>query len=280
MTRHDPHEAYDELVVGQALGALEPEDELALASHVLVCGRCRSSLDGHEATLAQLALAADPAEPPPALLLGIQRAIASSRVDLADGPRAPRPAAAAAGSAPARSGAGRAGDGRSMPRPRRWQRAPALLAAAAGLVLVVGLGAWNVSLQREADEQGQRGDRLALAVETLRTGPGTTVPLEAVDGPGVPAVAVLREDELTIVVDGLAPNDIATSTYVVWLAAGDGVSPLGTFDVPDTGVGVTHGLRLPSGVEPGSQLMVTREQGRTAPEMTRQPILAAGRLSA
>ena len=118
-------EHVDELIAGQALYALPPEDEERVALHVAECDSCRRQLREAEALAASLAYAVPAAAPPPDLR---DRVLASVEPVVE--------AAPAAAPAPARA---------QPARRSRWPRVAAVavpvLAAA-----VVGLVIWNVSL--------------------------------------------------------------------------------------------------------------------------------------
>ena len=115
-------------------------------------------------------------------------------------------------------------------RGRRLRRAGTWVGVAAAAALVVSLGVWNAALQQDRDAQDAWGDRLASAVRDLGQ-PGTeTVPLTGSDG-SVVAVALVHDQDMSLVVDGLAPNDDGT-TYVLWAKSRYGdVRPVGAFDV-------------------------------------------------
>jgi len=262
---HPSHSPWDELVVGHALSALEPDDEQALTAHLASCARCERALDEHVETLGHLAYAAGPAEPPPALLEGIRSAVRDAGAPAAfESPGSPAPVDELA----------RARDRRRLKRGAAWT------SAAAAVALVVSLGAWNLTLRHDNAEQGRLSDRLASAVEAVETSPGRTVPLEDSAGE-VTAVAVLHQDQLSLVVDGLTPNDRRDSTYVLWgQALGGSAQALATFDVRDGKVDVLRDVALPAALRPDLRLiMVTREAGRTAPAATVQPILATGQVT-
>ena len=63
----DAHEEFDELAVGWALHALEPEDEAAFAGHLAGCGRCAQTVAETSEVMAALAAALPSAEPSPSL---------------------------------------------------------------------------------------------------------------------------------------------------------------------------------------------------------------------
>lgn len=262
MTRPDLHALYEELAAGHALGALEPQDEQAFLAHVVGCARCERDLAGHHATLAQLAYAPDPAEPPASLLAGIRAGVLASGRDVVF-PESSAPAVVSLDEVRRRRGA-------AHPR-----RARALSAVAAAAALVVGLGVWNVTLQNDRAQQAAWGDRLTAAVRELGEEGTNAVPLRA-DGKVV-AVALVQGSDLSLVVDGLEANDATATTYVLWGQSRFGdVRPVAAFDVTDKALDVREGLHLQAGVADVTRFMVTREQGRTAPAIPTRPVLASG----
>jgi len=271
MSAHVPHARFEELVVGHALSALEPEDEELLLRHLPGCAACSSDLALHRDTLGQLAHVADAGPPPPALWDGIRAEVEASG----------RPVSFAASSpAPRASGSARVDElqrRRDLRRPA-LRRNAAWTSVAAAVAVVAGLGLWNLDLQRDRDAQGVLSDRLAQAVQEMEESPARTVPLAAADG-RVTAVAVVHADRLSLVVDGLAPNDAASSTYVLWgTSAGMPAQALAAFDVRDDRLDVVHDLPLPmSARAPLEQLLITHEAGRAVPASTSQTPLASGR---
>jgi hypothetical protein len=253
--RVSDHRAFEELAAGYALHALEPQDELAFQGHLVDCPVCQRAVGGHEDTLSALA-SVTAAVPPPSLLEGIRAAVAAEprAVDGAPAPLAPVTALRP----------------RTARGVRRW---PALVAVAAAAALVVGLGGWNAALLRDRDQQAARGDALATAVEALQQDGARTVPLRGEGGGRV--VAVLAGDEMSLVVEGLAPNP-ADTVYVMWAQDPSGaVRAVGTFDVESTEVDVQRGMHLKD-ADALARLMVTHEKGRTAPVRTEQPVLLSG----
>lgn len=271
MTRPDPHAVYEELAAGHALGALEPQDEQVFLSHVPACARCERDLASHLATLMHLAYAPDPAEPPASLLEGIRAGVLASGRE-AGHPTPGAPVLPPAGpSAPASLEDARA----RRAAHRRLRRAGALVGVAAAAALVVGLGAWNVTLQTDRDRQEAWGDRITAAVRELGEDGTDTIPLRR--GDQVVAVAVVRGEDLSLVVDGLPANDSAKTTYVLWGQSRFGdVRPVAAFDVSEDGLDVREGLHLQAGVADVTRYMVTHEQGDTAPPIPTKPVLASG----
>lgn len=269
MTRPDPHQRYEELAAGHALSALEPEDEQAFLAHVGGCAQCERDLVEHQVTLSHLAYAPQAAEPPPSLLEGIRAGV------LASGRAATFPDDAVQdlpGSQPSSLDEAR----RRRAGAASLRRAGVWTGVAAAFALVVSLGVWNVDLRSDRDAQLARGDRLAAAVQDMGQPGAETVSLTGTGG-SVVAVALMRDEEVSLLVDGLEPNDAASTTYVLWgrLPSGD-VRGVTTFDVTDDGLQVDEGLSMPVRATDLTELMVTFEQGRVVPSVPTLPVLASG----
>lgn len=248
MTTPADHERYAELAAGHALHALEPGDEQVFLAHLGSCDECRETLAVHTETLGHLAYAAAPTELPAGILAGL-------RAEVGEPFTAPT-----ATPAPASLDAARAR------RRRPSYDAKTLVSAAAAAVLVLSLGVWNVALHREKSQGDLRAGQLAAAVSALEGGAKHRVQLT--DARGLPvAIAVVRgDDTVSLVVDGLAPNNASSSTYVLWQKGQYGVMrAIGTFDVRGKGVDVVKNLPLARDVMGVVGFAVTREQGRTAP---------------
>ena len=274
MTVLNQHVRFEELAVGHALTALEPEDEQAFLAHLHGCARCEQDLAEHRATLAHLAYAPEPAEPPASLLEGIRAGV------LASGRGASFPAAVddtEAVPAPA-----------AMPDPTllevarrrreagRLRRVGTWSSIAAAAALVVGLGTWNASLQSDRQQQDAWGSRISAAISQLGEPGVDPVALSGNDGQVV-AVALLHGDQVALLVDGLAPNDSTTSTYVLWGQSRFGdVRAVAAFDVTGEQLDVRQGLELKAGVSDVTTFKITREQGRTIPPIARGELLASG----
>lgn len=264
MTGPDDHVRFEELAVGHALSALEPEDEQVFVQHLASCTACQRDVREHQKALALLALSAEPVEPPPSVLEGIR--------------------------------AGTAADGRSRPSPtpeHRPQEVTSLAAArerragrtartvpwvgaAAAAALVLSLGAWNLALRSDRDASEQYGDRLAAAVRDLARPDSANVPLESAADGSVVAVAVVQDSDVSLVVDGLEPNGRGTS-YVLWAQdATGGVRPVGAFDVEQSQVDVVQDLPVEGGVASVARYLVSQEQGDEAPATPSGDVVASG----
>ena len=139
------HADWDALAVGWALSALEPEDEARVRVHLPTCPRCSETVRDAVRTVIDLAYAVPDETPPRHLRRRILEAAAAE-------PRRPAGAPADAPEPPAGpAGADRVG-GEVVPltpRRRRWLTGAA---AAAGIAVLAGLGAWNVQLRNEQAE--------------------------------------------------------------------------------------------------------------------------------
>ena len=266
MNRLDDHVVFEELAAGHALSALEPEEEQQFRVHLAACTRCQREVADHEAALALLAYAADPAEPPPSVLAGIRAGLparGSASAPVAT-PETSADVPEVASLAHARS--------RRERRPGAAARWSSVAAAAA---LVLGLGGWNLALRAGQQEAEQDRDRLAAAVRALASPGSQDVALVEEDG-SVVAVAVVRDREVSVVVDGLAPNDDAT-TYVLWAQDGTGaVSAVGAFDVEEPEVDVVTGLGVDADPDTVTAFLVSEERGDEAPAQPGGPVLASG----
>jgi hypothetical protein len=248
------HEQWEELAVGHALGALEPEDDQTFADHLRECDQCRRVLADMEAVTAQLAYGVDAVEPPPALLESIMSEVRTSdRVSvIRDRPPVVTPM-------------------------RRSRRAPRLsgswLATAAALVLVVALAGWNFQLRAD---NAAKSRELAARNGYLRAATDPAAQAVALkDSTGGPARAqvLVQGTRAWLVVDGFTPNDTAKQTYVLWKLSGDAKTPVRTFDVKAEGPNFIDAGEVRAGS--GDTFAVSIEDGRTMPDQPGKVVVAA-----
>ena len=272
-----PHARYEELVVGHALSALEPEDEQVLLQHLPSCAACERELVMHQETLAQLAHVGDQQAPPPGLWDSIRSEVVAESgpgafpVASEDAFEAALPAAPAGVVDLAAARTRR----RALPgRAARWA------SVAAGVVLVAGVSVGATQLVNDRQQQGGISQRLQKAVESVESGPGQTVPLAAKGGGKAVAVALVQDDRVSLIVDGIAPNDPSSSVYVLWGQSGaEPTRALATFDV-DGSVDVVRDLvTMPAGTAMPQLFVITKEAGRTAPAVAHGAALATGRMA-
>jgi anti-sigma-K factor RskA len=142
------------LTAAYALDALDPDERGAYEEHLATCERCREELGRLSVVTAELAFAADPVSPPPAL-----------RERILDAARSERP--------------------NVVPlRPRRRAAVAAVAVAAVAVCAAVGLGIWNISLHDQLSNTRQ---------QTLQRIPMTGVPGSLVVSPsGRAALVVYR----------------------------------------------------------------------------------------
>jgi anti-sigma-K factor RskA len=294
----DPHESYDELAVGWALHALEPEDEAAFAGHLAGCGRCAQTVAETSEVMAALAADLPSAEPSPSLRDRLRAEVARTeqlpvpveepRTDPGDAgpPAGGPPPARPAERAPSRHPAGgmrpapleglRPPGATRLPDPRpSWRRVLPHALVAAAVAAVLALGAWNVVLSSEREEArtvaAERGEMLA---SLLVPGRATIAPLVADDEQV--ATVVARDGQVQVVAEGLPVNDSSSDTYVVWGVPGDGDPvALGTFDVVSRQMDLRTVGSTATGLDDYSAYAVSIEPGREAPA-TPSEIVANG----
>ncbi len=248
---HD--EGFEELAVGWALHALEPEDADAFLPHLSGCARCREIVDETFEVMADLATAAPSAEPPPGLGERLRAEVARTPQDASaerPEPVAPRtPSRPAPATVPA-----------AVPVPRR--RWTAVLVAAA-VAAVVGLGGWTVVLMGDRNEARDTAAAEAAMVEQLlRPGPAMVVPVS--DGGRTMATLLARDDEVQVVTHALEPNDRDAETYVLWGLDAGTPKALGVFDVDGPGPQLRT-LEV-EGADDFPSYGISVEPGRVAPE--------------
>jgi hypothetical protein len=153
-----------------------------------------------------------------------------------------------------------------VPVPRRgWRsRAPqALLAAAAAVV--VGLGAWDISLiSSRQNAQEVAADQAQVLDGLMAPGQATIAPVSDHDGHTV-ATVVARHGQVQVVTWGLDMNNRSATTYVVWGKQQNAPVALGTFDVVTTRMDLRTVGSDKTGLDGFSGYAISIEPGRTAP---------------
>jgi hypothetical protein len=259
------HTPFDELAVGWALRALEPEDESLFAAHLSGCARCAATVT--ETTELMAAMAGDLPQPEPSEGLRDRIRAAVEQTEQVPGPEAP-----AVRPIPSAPETRRAVEHRS-----RWRRALPTGLVAAGIAAIVGLGLWNVvltsdrqELQATVTEQSQVMDGL------LSPGRAMIAPLNH-DGRSV-ATVVARGDEVQVITHGLSVNDAGSTTYVLWGMGGETAQALGTFDVTRSQMDLkTVGSGL-TGVDQFPTYGISLEPGHQAPSLPTE-VVATGQVT-
>ncbi|GAC1611062.1 MAG: hypothetical protein NVS3B26_21550 [Mycobacteriales bacterium] len=276
------HEHFAELAAGYALRALEPAEEHTFAAHLKDCPECQREVASHTDTLGHLAYATEPFALPAGILAGIRAEITAAPAPTAAcgpaelaSPPAPAERAISAAVEPALP----APESLAAARVRRSARALAgrnWVGLAAAAALILSLGVWNINLHQAKSQDEIRASRLSAAVATLEHGAKQRVQLSDQLGHPV-AVAVVGADEtVSLVVDGLVPNNRSTSTYVLWQKGAYGVvRPVAAFDVRP-GINVVTDLPLARDVVGVQEFAVTQELGRRPPASPRRAPVAEG----
>jgi hypothetical protein len=216
-------------VVGRALRALEPDEEDRVAEHLRECAACRALLSETHETMAALAHAAPPVEPPPSLRARILAAAAAepdrpaAPVSGPPEPETPIPAPTSPTPIPPEVPA--------APSPAPPRRAAAVLALAAVVAAIVVFAARGAVSPGPADPReavAQRAQQVVASAEardpSVRTG-SLIVP-----GSGTVAAVVLDDGTAPRVVPLAMPAVGSGRDFVLWRVAGDAATPVGTMD--------------------------------------------------
>ncbi|MFT7837698.1 anti-sigma factor [Saccharothrix sp. BKS2] len=206
----------EELAVGFAMHALEPDEEARLRDHLPGCARCREAIRATEEVTAALGASVPQLDPPPRLRARLMAAVEQEPQE--SGPRAVAEPVVL------------------ETRRRRggtWRR---VLAAAAGVAVLAAGGVAGVRLDRLGDEvaaQGERADRLEGALRLAADPSASRAVLRTGSGEEV-AVLLSADDGAAVVPTRLSTND-REHTYVVWGTSTDPAAPLAVFDVTSDG---------------------------------------------
>lgn len=254
----------EELAGAFALDALPADESAAVLAHLASCPDAHELIGELVEVAGLLPFLVDEVEPPTSLRSNLIAAALASE----DAPASPAMSNPAAGSV--RQGMLQAVPGRdagAAPSRRsnrsRWL-SPALMAAAALLVVAVGLGIWNVGLQRRLDSRSTPRDQQAV-LTALASGAQVT-PLTSENG--IQAQLVRPAGNGTAYVVGTMPAPPPGKAYQAWLIH-DG-RPVGAGVFKSSGFAIMP-IR---GDLNGAQLLaftLEPEQGSNAPT---QPIVA------
>jgi Anti-sigma-K factor rskA len=256
----DEHRVFDELAVGWALHALEPEDETLFAEHLPGCERCARTVADTTEVMAAMAADLPRSEPSAGLRDRLHAAVAETEQvrPLPDEPA--EPAAPAATGFPGYRPVGLPAEVRPLRR-----RIPVLALAAAALATIVGLGLWNVFLaESRSDLEATVAQQEQIVERLLTPGTATVATLSAPDGDAV-ATVVARSDRVDVVTYGLTANDADTETYVLWGIGDDGPDAIDAFDVTRSQMALQTVGSGSTGLDEYSQYAISIEPGRQVP---------------
>ncbi len=197
------HDRVEELMAGRVLGGLDPGEaelaERALLEHVPGCDRCKQALDGYRLVAGDLALDADPLQPPDLLWTRIHRS--------------------------------------TMGRPPRRLRLAGILGTAAA-VTAIGLFGWNLVLSgRLAGRISDTEVQQAWVVDALSTLSNPSSEVLPLGGSGEERVAVMYvpgEEQVYVIAAQLPEPEFV---YHVWFVGGGDTWEAGILDV-NRGVGM------------------------------------------
>lgn len=287
------HEAYDELAVGWALHALEPEDETAFVGHLADCPRCTATVAQTHEVMAALSTDLPVTEPSEGLrdrlraavqdTEQVQRPVAEQRPEEpGSGELAPdharrRPARSSTRPADYRPGFLGPRRGRTADDRPTWRRVVPNALVAAGVAAILALGTWNVVVTQDRNAAQAAAAAQAEVLDSLLTpGTATIAPMEH-DGRTV-ATVVARDGQAQIVTESMTVNDASDSTYVLWGMTDAAPVALGTFDVVSDGIDLRTVGSEATGLDDYSAYGISIEPGRQAPSAPTD-IVANGQVS-
>lgn len=298
------HDQWDELAVGYALTALEPDEMERFIEHLVsFCPQCQRSVDDTASVGAGLAsaLPAPIAAPSDGLRDAVLRAAFAARpavpqttadfhrvapvTDLQQ--RLPAPVSVTSVSAdepvapsesdprPVRdSGAHRVID-LSERRARRVPRSAGWLVAAAAAVVAVVMSFTAVASMNSRSRTAADAANYLKAVQTAVSTSGQVVPLKNTSGANIASV-VAHSGSVSVVSLDMTPNSKTTS-YVLWGISGKTENPtaLGVFDVASDHVQTRQVGTDSRGYSGFTSFAVSHEPGHTPP-VTPTIIVAEG----
>lgn len=269
------HEEFEALAAGYALHALEPEDEQRLSAHLVTCRSCARLVADTASLGAAFAGLLEPETPPPGLRARILAAamaeprplpepVAAQRTPevvstpaVPPGPVAPAPVPPVA-PAPRSSGG------------RRWQLRERL--AIGALAAAVGVGVAVPVTLAAADHGSSTPGNTALAQWLLQRD-AQEVTLKGASGNGL-AKAVLTDQGVYLLANGLPVNDRSRSIYVLWAANAAGQRlAVTTFDVRSGADVQLTASKLPISSAEIRELAISYEPGRSAPAQPSDVVL-------
>ncbi|MEU5691970.1 anti-sigma factor [Actinosynnema sp. NPDC020468] len=250
----------EELAVGWAMHALEPDEEARLRDHLPGCTRCREAVRSTQEVTAALGGSVRQYEPPARLKARLMEAIEHTPQERV----APEPALAPVV---------RLDEQRSRPK---WGRR--LVAAAAALVVLAVIGVAGLRFDDLSDrvaQQDQRTNQLESALQ-VAADPTTNRAVLRTDS-GEPLAVLLSGDHNAAVMPmALKSNDRSSQIYVVWGISTPDAVPLATFDVSsDSDVTL---LSWSTAAHAHNNFAISLEPGRTAPSTPTNKV-AAGQVA-
>jgi anti-sigma-K factor RskA len=228
-----PPDRFTDDVGAYLLGALEPSERDAFEHHLDGCEECRDEVVRLSPARDALPRSVDQMAPPPSLKASLMETVRAE---------------AARDAAPA-------------PRRSRWREAllarPAFAAAAAAVLLAVGIGAGVLVGAPGGGDDGAR--TVAAVVDGTRMPSGEASLVLPEDG----------EDGAQLRVEGMQPPPEG-KVYEVWIKRGTRVTPSSLFTVDSEGNGTAA---IPEDVHDADAVMVTREREGGARTPSEPPVM-------
>lgn len=239
----------EDLAGAYALGALDPDERLLVDVHIQTCPQCARTVEEAVLTASLLAHAVDSAAPRSNLE---ERLFA--RIAQEEGSRSAAPTKPPQSAALPRPSAPRQGTLRRILVRR-------VLPVAAAIVLLVGVGTWNLQLQAQVAHQ-QRIDALIANAEaySLTPAPGSQMVRGKV-------FVDPSSDQVLLAVDDL-PALPADQAYQLWLVRPDGKRDNGGVFRADSQGRATVLITTPSSLDSYASLGVTKEPAGGSPGPT------------
>jgi Anti-sigma-K factor rskA, C-terminal len=256
----------EELAVGWALHALEPDDEHVLRTHLPGCPVCQEIVRSTEEVTALLG-ASVPLEEPPARLRErvLRQAARTPREPFERLPFTIGSSLAAQSDAPIRIVDHRRSRGRGL-----------LLAAAAVVIVLAGVaGVLGWQVQHLNGEQQTQAAKQAQILSVLGDPSMRRAVLSSSDGQQA-AVLLSTPNGADVLPVGLKPNDTASQIYIVWgFTTANVPVALSSFDVTGSGA---QSLAWSAAAAQHSKFAISLEPGRTMPSAP-TTVVASGQVT-
>ncbi|WP_232331391.1 anti-sigma factor [Agromyces laixinhei] len=255
-------EAARDDVAAYSLGALDADERAAVERALGADAELRDEADGFAETAAQLAGAAAPVEPPPALRARLLAQLDELPQQLPQA-QLPAPAPQAAQEQQPAQPPRKPGPTERTARRRWFQRPGAIIAAAAASVVLIAGAIIGVGW---AGPNGWGAQREMTAIAEASDVQSETHEIEG--GGAVTLYWSAEQGRSGVVVEGL-PDVGDESTYELWYIDDSGAQSAGTFDVQ----GEESWRVLDGEFAPGVAVGVTVEPAGGSPQPTTDPIV-------
>ena len=269
-----------DLAAGFVLGALAPDEMIAVREHLATCAEAHPEFAELGGVVPYLADSLEPVEPPAALGSRILAAITAETA----GGSVVEPASSVATSRPMPAAPVERAGATATPTPavvdlsaeRARRRSPLVwIAGIAAVLLIVGLGAWNVALRQDLGT----AQAYAAAVDEVLALAGTTGGQAAILAPDVAGgpsgiAAVGADGQVKLAIRGLAATS-GSQVYEAWVIGADPAAPvaIGSFTPDFFCFSTLPTTTLPGAAGVNIALTLEPTAGRTSPT---PPVISSG----